>query len=377
MTLPVQRVPRVPRTVVWELTAACNLRCIHCEGSAGSRDPEELTPDEAMALADAIADLGCQRCNLSGGEPLMRKDWPAIARRLADRGVTVHLVTNGHLLDDDAIAAAVSVGVAAVAVSLDGMEATHDAIRVGPRGPTGSFAKVVDAMRRVAASPMKTGVITHINAWNLPELRAMHELLAGIGLDVWQLQIAIPAGRLRTLDRPYLIRPQDLEEVYARLVEFIREDRVPLRVTDTIGYYTELEPLVRGRDRGKGLPFYTGCYAGCLVMGIESNGDVKGCPSMPREFVAGNVRREPLAAIWADEERFAYNTRWDERKLTGFCATCPYRRLCRAGCTSMAFSLTGAIYENPYCLHRVREMSAPRPGGERSRPADAGGIDLG
>jgi radical SAM protein with 4Fe4S-binding SPASM domain len=134
----------------------------------------------------------------------------------------------------------------------------------------------------------------------------------------------------------------------------MRDGRVVIRVTDTIGYYTELEPIVRVREHEKALPFWTGCYAGCLVMGIESNGDVKGCPSMPRDFVIGNLRREPLAAIWADEERFAYNTRWDPDQATGFCGTCEFKALCRCGCTTMAFAVTGTVYENPYCLYRVR-----------------------
>jgi len=154
MELPVNRTPRVPKTVVWELTAACNLRCIHCEGSAGKKDPEELTPEESLALCDELARMGCERCNLSGGEPLMRRDWPLLAARLAGHGMDVHLVTNGHLLDDAAVAKAVEAGVTGVAVSLDGLQATHDRIRVGPKGPCGSFDQVLaEVLNVVDPSP--------------------------------------------------------------------------------------------------------------------------------------------------------------------------------------------------------------------------------
>ena len=64
--------------------------------------------------------------------------------------------------------------------------------------------------------------------------------------------------------------------------------------------------------------------------------------------------------IWADESRFAYNTDWQEGNLTGACAACPYRRVCQAGCTSLAYSVTGSIYENPYCLHRLMDRK-PAP----------------
>ncbi|MEK7271158.1 MAG: radical SAM protein [Planctomycetota bacterium] len=353
---------RRPATVIWEITNACDLRCLHCESAAGLREPDELSTGEALELCDALADLGCERTNLSGGEPLLRADWPLLAKRLAGRGVTVHLVTNGTHLSPDAVRQARDAGVVGIAVSLDGLRETHDRIRLPAAAGAGSpFERAVAAIRTSVGAPMKTGVITHINRWNLPELDALYALLAGIGPDVWQVQLAMPAGRLRKIAEAYLIRPDQLEEVYACLLRCLEDGRVPLRVTDNIGYYTELEPAVRGRW-DEGASFWRGCQAGCSVLGIESNGNVKGCPSMSREFVAGNVRKETLSAIWADEARFAYNTRWDGSKLTGFCAGCAYRRLCRAGCTSLAFSVTGAIYENPYCLHRVRIL---REGGKR------------
>ena len=92
--------------------------------------------------------------------------------------------------------------------------------------------------------------------------------------------------------------------------------RPHIAVTDTIGYYTACEPILRGA-----MSVWTGCYAGVLTLGIESNGDVKGCSCLPQEFVAGNVRQRSLADIWADESRFAYNTDWHEeqpdRRLRG------------------------------------------------------------
>ncbi|HOU90550.1 MAG TPA: SPASM domain-containing protein, partial [Polyangiaceae bacterium] len=100
--------------------------------------------------------------------------------------------------------------------------------------------------------------------------------------------------------------------------------------------------------------------AGCRVVALGANGDVKGCPSHPREFVVGNVRETPLAALWADARRFAYNTAFREELLEGACAECAYRKVCRAGCTSMAYAVTGTIYDNPFCLQRATEVATRR-----------------
>ena len=67
-------VDRVPVSCFWEITDACNLRCIHCEADAGLAARDELDTDEALGLADSLAALGCRHVCLTGGEPLVRPD---------------------------------------------------------------------------------------------------------------------------------------------------------------------------------------------------------------------------------------------------------------------------------------------------------------
>lgn len=353
-----QNLRRYPRHAIWEITRLCNLRCIHCEGAAGRRDPDELTTEEALALCDDLIAAGCEQCNISGGEPLLRDDWAHLCGRLSQGGVRVTLVTNGTRLDEAAIRRAEQAGVLAVALSVDGLRATHDRIRPQPKGS--SFDDVRAAIGRVQGSSLQTAVITHINRWNQSELERMHEMLRAWGVRFWQVQLGLPLGRQREIDEPYMVAPEDLPVIAERLSALIRDGSPPvIRVTDTIGYYGVHEPTLRRSLTGKA-GFYTGCYAGMLAVGIESNGDVKGCSSMPPEFIAGNVRTTPFPVLWADESRFAYNTQFDDTKLTGFCATCAYRRLCRAGCTTLAYSVTGTIHENPYCLHRIASTRGQR-----------------
>ena len=349
--IALRAIKRVPRVVIWETTVACNFRCLHCEIAAGARRGDELDTNEALAVCDALAGLGCQQCNVSGGEPLLRKDWPLICQRLASHGIRVTLISNGSLVDADVVRRAAEHGVSGFALSLDGMQATHDRVRVWHGGDS-AFAALETAAREVKRARLSLAAITHINRWNVGELEAMHAFLRALDADLWQVQLGLPLGRLREIETPYMLQPQDLPALAQLLCRLIRSGPRPhIAVTDTIGYYTACEPILRGRDA-----VWTGCYAGVLTMGIESNGDVKGCSCLPKEFVAGNVRQRPLAEIWADESRYAYNTDWQEASLTGACATCPYRRVCRAGCTCLAYSVTGSIYENPYCLHRVQSM---------------------
>jgi radical SAM protein with 4Fe4S-binding SPASM domain len=359
--------PRVPRSCFWEITEACNLRCIHCESASGHAGPDELTTSEALDLAAQLAEIGCHEVLLTGGEPLVRPDWATIAERIIGLGMNVGLITNGLRLSSKVIDQMVRLGMKGVSLSLDGDSSVHDRIRVPARGTASSYDAVLAAIQRVAASPLKTAVITQVHRGNSDDLARMYEQLVGLGVDLWQVQLCMPLGRLLSYREQYLVEPErlaGLQEVLARLV---RDGRMRIAVADNIGYYGRHEPVLRGSVMGVE-SFWAGCMAGCQVIAFCSNGDVKGCPSHPREFVVGNVRQTPLGTIWREAERFAYNTRWDERLLEGLCKTCPYRRLCRAGCTTMAYAVTGTIYDNPYCVQRAGNAAATQ-----AQPAHASG----
>jgi radical SAM protein with 4Fe4S-binding SPASM domain len=356
MTNLAARIPRVPKLCFWEITDACNLRCIHCEADAGRRDPGQLRTEEALDLVGQLAEAGCLSVNLTGGEPLIRRDWPIIARALADRGVEVTIISNGLLVDERRVGRMVDAGVTSAAVSLDGLREAHDTIRVpAARRAGSSYDAALRAIERLVASPLRTAVITQIHRRNIDDLERLYELLAGIGVDAWQVQLAMPLGRLWRIRFEYLVEPRELPGLTARLADLVKDGRMRLAVADNIGYYSREEPILRGSLRGT-KSFWVGCLAGCRVVAICSNGDVKGCPSHPRSFVVGNVRERPFAEIWADPEgRFGYNTAWDESLLEGGCRRCAYRGICRAGCTTMAFGATGTIYDNPFCVQRAHE----------------------
>jgi radical SAM protein with 4Fe4S-binding SPASM domain len=93
-----------------------------------------------------------------------------------------------------------------------------------------------------------------------------------------------------------------------------------------------LIPDLRGDHFDQG--HWTGCYADCQAIGIQSNGGVKGCLSLqpragePEPFIEGNLRHESLQQIWFGPGRFAYN-RASSHELAGACRACSQRSLCR------------------------------------------------
>ena len=64
-----------PICLTWEITYACNLRCVHCLSSSGHRRPDELSTAEAKRLIDEWAAMKVFYINVGGGEPMSRKDF--------------------------------------------------------------------------------------------------------------------------------------------------------------------------------------------------------------------------------------------------------------------------------------------------------------
>jgi radical SAM protein with 4Fe4S-binding SPASM domain len=345
--------PRVPESCYWEITDACNLRCLHCEADAGWASPDELTTSEALDVAVQLAEAGCQKVFLTGGEPLLRQDWPAIAKCFSDLRIAVSIISNGVLVNPSTIAQMLEAGVSGLSVSLDGNREVHDAIRIPAHGSTpSSYDSALRAVELGVKSPLKTAAVSLIHRKNLHQLRALYELMVSLGVAVWQVQICMPLGRMRSRTEEFLVAPSDLVAIEQTLASFIEEGRLQLAVGDNIGYYGRCEPTIRGAVRHT-KSFWLGCLAGCRVVGLCSNGDVKGCPSHPRSLGVGNLRQQRFADIWGDASRFAYNTGDVTNQLAASCRACSYHRLCRGGCRSMALGSSGDLFDNRYCLQRV------------------------
>lgn len=341
-----------PRFVVWELTLRCNMRCAHCGSSAGGMRENELSPEEALDMADQLGALRCERLTLLGGEPLIREDWEAITARLQKNGVRVNIITNGWMTADKSVVQRIKdAGLTTFAISIDGFEESHDKLRKRE----GSFERIRQSYQHAnEIGGLKLAAVTTITRLVMDDLEKIYQFLLENGVSLWQLQVCTPQGRMERGD-PVLATPEDLRTVCDFIVAKKAEGKMRLDPSDNLGYYGpwELEEGFRSTQWGQ-VGFWNGCQAGCQVMGIDANGDIKGCLSMPSEpqYIEGNIREQSLEEIWNKKGGFAYNREFKLDMLEGYCAECEYRGLCRAGCVSHAFCTTDKR-DNPTCLHRL------------------------
>lgn len=344
---------RRPVSVVWELTSACDLGCLHCGSRAGRRRRNELTTEECLDLVDQIAALGARDVGLIGGETYLRRDWIEIIRAVRAAGMDCSLQTGGRNMTDARLEAAADAGLQGIGVSIDGLRATHDRVR----GVAGSFDAAAGLIERLTRFPVTVSVNTQINRLSMPELPELMRLLLAHGVNNWQLALTVAMGN--AADHPeLLLQPYDLLELFPQLAALHREARaggMVLQPSNNIGYFGPYEQQLRYVNDAPA--HWTGCSAGDNVLGIEADGSVKGCPGLSADYVGGNLRDASLADIWWHPDRLGFTRRSSVADLWGHCRDCYYAEVCMAGCTWTSHSLMGRAGNNPMCHYRALDFA--------------------
>lgn len=343
-----------PTHCVWEITLACDLACRHCGSRAGKARPNELSTEACLEVVQELAQLGVREVTLIGGEFYMRDDWDVIARAITRAGMVPNMVTGARNLTSKRIRRAYRAGVRSISISIDGLEAAHTA----QRGFKGSFAAATDAARRVARSRIQLCVNTQINRHSIDDLEGLAQHLVEMGAKAWQIQLTVAMGR--AADRPeLLLQPYELLTLFPRLValkqDILTPGGVELFPGNNIGYFGPYERFLRyGGEEGA---YWTGCAAGKWVLGLEADGSIKGCPSLPTsDYRGGLLGRDALADVVAHAPELRALRERSVDDLWGFCHSCYYASVCQGGCSWTTHVLFGRPGNNPYCIYRALEL---------------------
>ena len=318
----------VPVHAVWEITLACDLKCHHCGSRAGKRRADELTTEECLDLVRQLARMGTREVTLIGGEAYLRRDWLEIIREVRDQGMDCTMQSGGLNLTEDRIKAAVDGGLQGLGISIDGLREVHDRVR----GVKGSFDAAFKALHAIQKCGITSSVNTQITSLVIPQLRELMNLFIDAGAKNWQIQLTVAMGR--AADNPeLLLQPYELLELMPLLAELFEEgaDRgLLLQPGNNIGYFGPYESVWRGS--GDDRIHWTSCNAGQNTLGIEADGTIKGCPSLPTTpYAGGNVRDLSLKDIWWNTEALSINRDRNSSGVVGLLWQLLLRRCVQSG----------------------------------------------
>lgn len=316
-----------PLSVVWEITYACNHKCKYCIVRAGAPQPDELSLKEIDAILDELIALQVGFINITGGEPLLKKDIALhIARRASQSGIGLELLTNGMLVTPEVAKEIHDAGIHDVQVSLD---SARPEIHDNQRGVKGAWVKALESvqnLRKVGVHVVADAVVT---SETLPYFEETKAFLTEIADTVTMARI-VPMGR--GARDPSLLTP----EMHYQYLE----------MRCTLG--DQLAELIVCKDK---------CSIGTAPV-IAPNGDVYPCMFTKYENLKlGNVREKSIQSIYKESDLLRELFSLNVDKINT-CRTCWNRYYCGGGCRGCAYAFHGSLYENDLYICAARRKMA-------------------
>ncbi|MBD3278892.1 MAG: radical SAM protein [Candidatus Aegiribacteria sp.] len=317
--------------------ADCNLACSHCwiapsrsgePFATRNRKTSEFSPVQFSMLLDQAADLGLKHVKFTGGEPLLREDFPEIYCVASKHPAVleVDVETNGTLQPEGLWKAFAKNRPNSVAVSLDSVKPDlHDDFRNTP----GAWNRTVAFIHKLVELEINTQVIMSTADFLVEPVLEMAAFCGNAGVSSLKVNPVQPIGRGTGMNIPALGMEKILEfsrQVFSKCGGSVRLDLPPA-----------LMPLGR-------LPAVGHCPIHNL-MGILPDGGVSFCGigfSCP-ELVMGNFLRKSLRIIWNDSPILKKIRRELPEELQGICSNCIHKNSCLAKCLMQNYYSCGGF----------------------------------
>ena len=350
--------------VVWNITRACNLNCIHCYARAVHRSNErELTTEQGLNLIDDMATFGVPVILFSGGEPLLRPDLTELARYAVDKSMRAVISTNGTLIDEEKATTLKDAGVSYVGISLDGLKNVNDHFR----RMQGAFKMTLNGIKNCKKAGLKVGLRFTMNKLNVDQVPGIFDLVEEMNIERICFYHLVYSGRGSDLI------DQDLSHDETRQIVDLIMDRTRdmynrgvkkevLTVDNHAdGPYLYLRMLKENNPRA-------GEVLELLKMnGGNSSGQGIGCINWDgsvyadqfwRQHSFGTILSMPFSHIWSDlTNPLMAQLKDKNRYVTGRCARCRWLDICGGNFRARAEAVSGDIWgEDPACYLSDKEI---------------------
>jgi radical SAM protein with 4Fe4S-binding SPASM domain len=335
-TIPKKASERRP-IVVWNITRACNLKCVHCYNDSGAcKASDEQSSVEAKGIIDDLVQFGVPSVLFSGGEPLMRPDLFELIGYAVERGVRAVISTNGTLITAEKARQIKQHGVSYVGISLDGIGPVNDKFR----GVTGAFVKAVEGIKNCQDAGVRIGLRLTLTRKNVQDLESLFDFFESQKIERACFYHFVPSGRggaMADEDLTHAQSRQAVEMILAKTKSFKQAGRTTDILTvdnhvDGVYVYLKLkqEDSSRADEVWKLLAWNGGgMYSSGVGIGcIDFHGKVH-----PDQFWwhydLGDVRKRPFSEIWMDTSNPLLRGLKDRRNyIKGRCRLCQFFDVC-------------------------------------------------
>lgn len=318
-----------PITVTWEITAACNIACVHCLSSSGKRRPRELSKEQALAIVDELAEMQVFQIHFGGGEPFMYHALWDVLARCTERGLVMCVSTNGTLITRERAQRLKEFAPLYFQVSLDGGTAhTNDHIR-----GEGVFERALHGLALLAEAGHELTVNSVLTRQNFSELDRLYEIAANYNAKLRVTRLR-PSGR----GQDVWAEMHPTREQYQEFSLWLQEHPDVL-TADSFFHLNAFGQKLAGLDV---------CGAATATCCICPEGEVYPCAFFQApEFEAGNLHEQTFREIWHRSQLFDYYRRMGG----GACSGCGQYDNCHGGCPATKWFVQQKLnIRDPECV---------------------------
>lgn len=326
-----------PRSVNWEITHRCNLKCIHCLiplKERGVKKDVELTAEQIKEILYELQNLGTYEILFTGGEPFIRRDFTEIVAFASSMGFRLSINTNATLITDEIINVLKELNIYHLTVSVYGDEETHDKIT----GVKGSYKLMDENVRK----------------------------MADCGMNL-QLHFIVMKANYKTLNKVIASYSKILN--YPNVEIIVGGDMVPRRDGDTFPLSLQVDDTIflkckelvhslstKATNSSEHNNRVHVCSAGRTQIFISPAGKVYPCMIINKKFLCGDLAKEKLSYIWKTSEVLK---KFRKIKPSDFkeCKDCKYKDICPFPCYLWNYLENGDIFK---CAKRYKRIQKRR-----------------
>ncbi len=357
-----------PLYIDFDVTLACNMKCKHCNVTAFDPLDNELTLKEIQVLVDEMFNIGVYDLSITGGEPLMRKDWREILLHAHEyHSWKLTLNTNGTLWsEDDVVFVAENVPSFLISVSVDGC--TPETYGILRRNASGepyrrAFEKVLKSIQLLKNYGAAIALNYTITKANIKYFLETVELATKLDVGILGIKF-FPHGRGKVYFDELELSYKDWAAFIRKLTKLKEEDSTFSRVSLstscpwemyvpllTEGYSEEDVEKIWNYESPLKNEYYRrfrdlGCNAGVTSCAISPDGSVYPCGTVSARIPAvycGNVREGGLLRVWELSPFLQKLRGLSVSQIEGHCNECEYVTVCGGGCRARALVQCGTL----------------------------------
>jgi radical SAM protein with 4Fe4S-binding SPASM domain len=310
----------------------CNLKCLMCRPNG---KPAQVLPPELVkeVLVDQLMPDALVLLPSDGSEPFLG-DIDTLAEGCLKHEVQMFIITNGTMMTKDKLEK-IAPAIGRLHISVDGHTAEiYERIRVG-----GNFDQLVENIRMAAGVARREGfellMSTVFSMELVDHVDDYIRFAAGLGADAVEFQrIRHATDEARELDPFALLSPDRIRAIQETALKAAEEEGIDVHIAfwpTVFGGFNRrkrrrfLHNLVE-ENLVHRMPDF--CYMAASYFKVVADGRVQPCCAAGNELFLGNIKDQPVDAIWNGEAAQELRQGLFDQNPPPVCKRCPNYRRC-------------------------------------------------